>query len=84
MPKLRSAKKTLRNRIKATERNRAIRSRMRTAIKRVHQASDKTTAETALQSAISVVDKTARKGILHKNTAARYKSRLHRFVQTIA
>ena len=45
MPKLRSAKKTLRNRIKATERNRAIRSRMRTAIKRVHQASDKTTAE---------------------------------------
>ena len=84
MPKLKSAKKSLRTRVKATERNRAIRSRMRTAIKRVRQAPDKATAETALQSAISVVDKTARKGILHRNTAARYKSRLTHLVQGMA
>ena len=84
MPKLKSAKKSLRTRAKATERNRAIRSRMRTAIKRARQAPDKASAETALHSAISVVDKTARKGILHKNTAARYKSRLTHLVQGMA
>ena len=84
MPKLKSAKKRLRTNAKAFERNRASRSRMRTAIKQVRQASDKSTAETALQHAISVVDKTARKGIIHKNTAARYKSRLSHLVQGMA
>ena len=84
MPKLKSAKKRLRTNTKAYERNRAIRSRMRTAVKRVLQAPDKATAETALQAAISVVDKTARKGIIHKNAAARYKSRLSRSVQGMA
>ena len=84
MPKLKSAKKRLRTNAKAYERNRAIRSRMRTAVKRVLQAPDKATAETALQAAISVGDKTARKGIIHKNAAARYKSRLSRSVQGMA
>jgi len=84
LPKLKSAKKRLRTNAKAYERNRAIRSRMRTAVKRVLQAPDKATAETALQAAISVVDKTARKGIIHKNAAARYKSRLSRSVQGMA
>jgi len=84
LPKLKSAKKRLRTNAKAYERNRAIRSRMRTAVKRVLQAPDKAAAETALQAAISVVDKTARKGIIHKNAAARYKSRLSRSVQGMA
>ena len=84
MPKLKSAKKRLRTNAKAYERNRAIRSRMRTAGKRVLQAPDKAAAETALQAAISVVDKTARKGIIHKTAAARYKSRLSRSVQGMA
>ena len=84
MPKLKSAKKRLRTTTKAQERNRAIRSQMRTAIKKVRSAPDKATAESALQSAISVVDRTARKGIIHKNAAARYKSRLSHFVEKIA
>ena len=84
MPKLKSAKKRLRTTAKAQERNRAIRSQMRTAIKKVRSAPDKATAESALQSAISVVDRTARKGIIHKNSAARYKSRLSHFVEKIA
>ena len=84
MPKLKSAKKRLRTTAKAQERNRAIRSQMRTAIKKVRSAPDKATAESALQSAISVVDRTARKGIIHKNAAARYKSRLSHFVEKIA
>ncbi len=81
MPKLRSAKKSVRTNLKAQARNKIIRSRMRTALKKVRTAADKTTAEEALGQAISIVDSTVRKGKLHRNTAARYKSRLSRFVQ---
>ena len=84
MPKLKSAKKHQATSAKAYARNRALRSRMHTALKKVHYAPDKTSAETALQAAISTVDKTASKGIIHKNAAARYKSRLSRLVQAMA
>ena len=84
MPKLKSAKKHQATSTKAYTRNRALRSRMRTALKKVRQAPDKASAETALQGAISTVDRITSKGIIHKNTAARYKSRLTRLVQTIA
>lgn len=83
MPKLKSAKKHQATSAKAYARNRALRSRMRTALKKVRQAPDKASAETALQAAISTVDRTTRKGIIHKNSAARYKSRLSRLVQTM-
>ncbi|MYC70654.1 MAG: 30S ribosomal protein S20 [Gemmatimonadetes bacterium] len=84
MPKLKSAKKHQITSAKAYVRNRAIRSRMRTALKKVRQAPDKASAETALQAAVSIIDRTNNKGIIHKNAAARYKSRLNRLVQTIA
>ena len=84
MPKLKSAKKHQITSAKAYVRNRAIRSRMRTALKKVRQAPDKASAEIALQAAISIIDKTTNKGIIHKNAAARYKSRLSRLVQTMA
>ena len=84
MPKLKSAKKHQATSAKAYIRNRALRSRLRTALKKVRQASDKASAETALQEAISTVDRTTSKGIIHKNAAARYKSRLSRLVQTMA
>ena len=84
MPKLKSAKKHQITSAKAYVRNRALRSRMRTALRKVRQASDKTSAETALQAAISIIDRTTNKGIIHKNAAARYKSRLSRLVQTMA
>ena len=83
MPKLKSAKKHRITSAKAYVRNRALRSRMRTALKKVRQAPDKASAETALQAAISTIDRTTSKGIIHKNAAARYKSRLSRLVQTI-
>ena len=83
MPKLKSAKKHQAISAKAYTRNRTLRSRLRTALKKVRQASDKASAETALQAAISTVDRTASKGIIHKNAAARYKSRLSRLVQTM-
>ncbi|MDE2742117.1 MAG: 30S ribosomal protein S20 [Gemmatimonadota bacterium] len=84
MPKLKSAKKHQITSAKAYVRNRAIRSRMRTALKKVRQAPDKASAEIALQAAISIIDRTTNKGIIHKNAAARYKSRLSRLVQTMA
>ena len=84
MPKLKSAKKHQITSAKAYVRNRAIRSRMRTALKKVRQAPDKASAEIALQAAISIIDRTTNKGIIHKNAAARYKSRLSRLLQTMA
>ena len=84
MPKLKSAKKHQITSAKAYVRNRAIRSRMRTALKKVRQAPDKASADIALQAAISIIDRTTNKSIIHKNAAARYKSRLSRLVQTMA
>ena len=84
MPKLKSAKKHQATSAKAYVRNRALRSQLRTALKKVRQAPDKASAETALQAAISIVDRTANKGIIHKNSAARYKSRLSHLVQAMA
>ena len=83
MPKLKSAQKHQATSAKAYARNRTLRSRMRTALKKVRQAPDKASAETALQAAISTIDKTTRKGIIHKNAANRYKSRLSTLVQTM-
>ena len=84
MPKLKSAKKHQATSAKAYTRNRARRAGWPTALKKVRQASDKASAETALQVAISTVDRTTSKGIIHKNAAARHKSRLSRLVQTMA
>jgi small subunit ribosomal protein S20 len=60
-------------------RNRAARGEMRTAIKKVRGAlagSDAAAAQTALQSAVQIIDRTAKKHVVHRNTAARTKSRL--------
>jgi len=84
LPKLRSAKKSLRQSRVSQIRNQAIRTTMRNAIKQVRQAADTPTAQTALGHAVSVIDKTVNKGILHRNTAARYKSRLTRQVQGLS
>ena len=84
MPKLRSAKKHLIKSRQQRLRNRAGMSLMRSAIKAVRQATDQDTAQVALARAISTIDKTAKRGIVHDNTAARYKSRLTRHVAGIA
>jgi len=65
-------------------RNRAAKSRLRTAIKRVRQAKDKTEATAALNGAFSVIDKTAKSGVIHKNNAANKKAKLSKAVQKMA
>jgi small subunit ribosomal protein S20 len=74
-----SALKRARQTVKRTEINRANKSRMRSALREMRSAlagSDRTVAETKFRAATSVLDKSVQKGILHKNTASRYKARL--------
>jgi small subunit ribosomal protein S20 len=74
-----SALKAHRQSLKNRERNRQFRARLRTALKNVRAAidgSDMPAAKTALQETISLIDKMASKGIVHRNAAGRYKSRL--------
>ena len=72
MPRIRSAKKRLRQSIARTTANRAQRSAIKTAVKKARQ---ETTAETVKQAA-SALDRGARKRLIHPNAAARRKSRL--------
>ena len=80
MANIKSAKKRiLVNRTKY-ERNKAIKSGVKTAIKKVYaaiEANDKEAAKAALLNATSVIDKATNKGVFHKNTAARKVSRLN-------
>ena len=74
-----SALKANRQNIKRREHNRALRARLRTGLKSIRKNLDAKNVEGAkksLQSLQSLVDKMATKGIIHKNTASRYKSRL--------
>ena len=62
------------------QRNAGYRAMFRTYIKKVLtaiNAGNKEEASTAYKSAVSVIDKTSNKGLIHKNKAARYKSRLN-------
>ena len=80
MPNLKSSRKQLRQAQKARLRNRASRSLLRTAIKKVRTAPNRAEAEALLPQALSVIDRSAQKRIIHRKTAARYKSKLTRMV----
>lgn len=74
-----SAVKANRQNIKRREHNRALRSKLRTGLKAIRKALDAKDIDGAkelLTGTQSLVDKMATKGIIHRNTAARYKSRL--------
>ena len=73
MPNIASAKKNMRKTRSATVRNRAQRSALRTALKR---ASAPTATADERTSAVKLLDRAARKGLVHKNLAARHKSRM--------
>ncbi len=75
MPNIKSAKKDMRKSRAAAVRNRAQRSALRTALKTA-RAGD-ATSEIVL-TAVSTLDRAARKGLIHKNKAARHKAQLAR------
>lgn len=80
---IKSAKKRVVTSAKRAERNKAIRTAVKTYVKKVEtavEAGNKEEANQALTVAISQITKAANKGILHKNTAARKVSRLTKLV----
>ncbi len=79
MANIKSAKKRILVNQTRADRNKSIRSKVKTAIKKVDAAiaaNDSAAAKVALKNAISELDKAQRKGVYHKNTASRKISRL--------
>jgi small subunit ribosomal protein S20 len=87
MANIASAKKAARQAVKRRVLNGSQRSELRTAIKEVRKAiaaGDKAAAKTVFQKSVSTIDSIADKKIMHKNTAARHKSRLSAAVKAMA
>lgn len=78
-----SAIKRHRQSLKRREMNRARKSELKTWIKKVRTASDKATAQEAYKKVVSLLDKLASKGIIHKNKASNQKSRLALFINKL-
>ena len=79
MANIKSQLKRIKTNLKATERNRAYKSELRTLIRKTREsiaAGDKTAAEANLKVATRKLDKAVSKGVLHKNNAANRKSKL--------
>lgn len=87
MANIKSAKKRILVTRTRTERNKAIKSSVKTAIKKVYTAiesGDKEAAKAALVAATKAIDMAATKGIYHKNNASRKVSRLSKAVNEMA
>ena len=87
MANIKSAKKRILVIETKTLRNKMIKSKIKTLVKKVDAAvaaSDKAAAATALKEAVVAIDKAAAKGVYHKNTAARKVSRITKAVNSIA
>lgn len=76
MPQHKSCKKRMRTSTEARLKNRAYKSQMKTAEKKVLSATNRADAEEAFQVATKLLDRLAAKGILHQNTTANHKSKL--------
>ncbi len=84
MANTRSAIKQARQNVKRRDHNRIYRSSPRTHIKKVRrlvESAELDQAQTELSAAISALDKAAQKGVIHKNNAARRKSRLAKLLR---
>lgn len=80
------ARKRARQAVKRRAHNVNLRSRARTSMKRVAQAierQDKAAAQQAYAQAVKAMDQVADKGVLHKNTVARHKSRLNARIRAL-
>jgi len=81
------ARKRARQNVKQRQHNASLRSMVRTYIKKVVNAiatGEYTTATEAYKQAVPVIDRIADKGIIHKNKAARHKSRLNAHIKALA
>ena len=74
-----SAVKRARQTVKRTANNRSNTSRLRSTLRQLRETlatGDSKTAKAAFSNTVSMIDKAVKNGVIHKNTAARYKSRL--------
>lgn len=83
MPTHKSAEKALRQSITRNLRNKAVKSKVRTVIKKVETAQDKTQAKELLKQTFSLLDKAVKRNVMHFNQASRTKSRLTRLVNQL-
>ncbi|MBQ3974705.1 MAG: 30S ribosomal protein S20 [Lachnospiraceae bacterium] len=86
MANIKSAKKRILTSEKKAAANKAVKSQVKTAVKKVRaavEAGDKEAAKAALINASSVIDKAETKGVIHKNNASRKVSRLASAVNKI-
>jgi len=83
MQRHKSVEKRVRTSREANATNRANKSRVKTAVRRVVEAKDKEGAVGAFREAVSVLDKSVKIGLIHKNKASNQKSRLNKLVNKI-
>lgn len=83
MPQHKSAKKRVRQNERRRSRNRIHRSKLRTMMKRIRTIDSKDEAVTMLNEVKAYLDRLSTTGILHKNKAANYKSKLERRVNSL-
>jgi len=83
MPQHKSAIKRVRQNKKRQQHNKGRRTKMKTLVRDVFETSDKDEAQEKLKKAVSLIDRLTTKGILHKNTAARQKSKLTTYVNNL-
>jgi small subunit ribosomal protein S20 len=75
MANIKSAEKRMRQSDRRQKRNRGVRSRLRHTVKGFREAEDKEKPK-RLPATVSQIDRARKKGVIHRNAAARYKSRL--------
>ena len=86
MSKGKTVEKRQRQTVKHRERNRSYQTRMRGGIKKLRAlvaSGDAEGARQALSPTLGLIDTTAHKGVIHRNTASRYKSRLTKLVRSL-
>ncbi|UCF78800.1 MAG: 30S ribosomal protein S20 [Candidatus Eiseniibacteriota bacterium] len=84
MPQHKSPKKRMRQDKKRALRNKAARSELRSAVKKLRQAGSSEEATKALSRCTSLLDKAAKKSVFHKKTAGRTKSRLAKAARKVS
>jgi small subunit ribosomal protein S20 len=80
VPRIRSAAKRMRQARTRASLNRTQRSQLRTALKKVRSATTAAEAQSAYADAVKLLDRSGQRNIIHKNAAARQKSRLAKLV----
>ena len=82
MANIKSQKKRILTNAKSAERNKSVRAEVKTRIKAVHTAAGTDGEAEAVRLAVKRIDKAAQKGVMHKNAAARKKSRMMKQLQS--